>query len=106
MPPDHPNLQLIRKNYAKYAGAVENMDRKVQETLDALKKDGLADETIVIYNSDHGGVMPRAKRFVYDGLAAGDLKPIVARTFRLDDIVEAHRYMESNQQIGKIVVLP
>lgn len=50
--------------------------------------------------------MERAKRFVYDGLAAGDLKPVVARTFGLADIVEAHRYMESNQQIGKIVVLP
>jgi NADPH:quinone reductase-like Zn-dependent oxidoreductase len=49
--------------------------------------------------------MSWAKQFVYDGLAAGDLKPIVARTFALDDIVEAHRYMESNQQIGKIVVL-
>jgi NADPH:quinone reductase-like Zn-dependent oxidoreductase len=49
--------------------------------------------------------MGRAKQFVYDGLAAGGLKPIVARTFGLDEIVEAHRYMESNQQIGKIVVL-
>ena len=49
--------------------------------------------------------MERAKRFVYDGLAAGDLKPVVARTFALDDIVDAHRYMESNQQFGKIVVL-
>ena len=49
--------------------------------------------------------LEQAKRFVYDGLEAGDLKPIVARTFPLDDIVEAHRYMESNQQIGKIVVL-
>ena len=49
--------------------------------------------------------MARAKQFVYDGLAAGKLKPIVARTFSLEDIVEAHRFMESNQQIGKIVVL-
>ena len=49
--------------------------------------------------------MARAKQFVYDGLAAGDLTPIVARTFSLDDIVEAHLFMESNQQIGKIVVL-
>jgi hypothetical protein len=29
----------------------------------------------------------------------------VVRTFSLDDIVGAHRYMESNQQIGKIIVL-
>ncbi len=49
--------------------------------------------------------MARAKQFVYDGLESGDLSPIVARTFKLDDIVQAHRYMESNEQIGKIVVV-
>ena len=43
-------------------------------------------------------------RFVNEGLADGTLKPIVAKTFPLDDIVEAHRYLESNQQIGKVVV--
>jgi NADPH:quinone reductase-like Zn-dependent oxidoreductase len=32
------------------------------------------------------------------------LKPVIAKTFRLNEIVEAHRYLESNQQIGKIVV--
>jgi NADPH:quinone reductase-like Zn-dependent oxidoreductase len=37
-------------------------------------------------------------------LAAGRLKPVLARTFPLTTIVEAHRYLESNQQIGKIVV--
>ena len=36
--------------------------------------------------------------------AAGDFKPRVDRVFPLAQIVEAHRYMESNQQIGKIVV--
>lgn len=49
--------------------------------------------------------MALAKKFVYDGLASGDFKPVIARTFELDDIVEAHRFMESNRQIGKIVVL-
>jgi NADPH:quinone reductase-like Zn-dependent oxidoreductase len=44
------------------------------------------------------------KRFVVEGLASGKLKPIVAKTFTLDEIVEAHRYLESNAQIGKIVV--
>jgi len=46
----------------------------------------------------------RGKRFVIDGLVAGSLKPVIARSFALQDIVEAHRYLESNQQIGKIVV--
>ena len=48
--------------------------------------------------------LERGKRFVVDGLAAGRLKPVIARTFPLAEIVEAHRYLESNQQIGKIVV--
>jgi NADPH:quinone reductase-like Zn-dependent oxidoreductase len=42
--------------------------------------------------------------FIEQGIAAGQLKPVIARTFTLDDIVAAHQYMESNQQIGKIVV--
>jgi NADPH:quinone reductase len=46
----------------------------------------------------------RAISWIYEQLANGKLKPIVARTFNLDQIVDAHRYMESNQQIGKIVV--
>ncbi|MDX1412051.1 MAG: zinc-dependent alcohol dehydrogenase family protein, partial [Nitrospirales bacterium] len=46
----------------------------------------------------------RGKRFVYDALASGKFKPIMDRTFSLENIVEAHRYMESNQQCGKIVV--
>lgn len=48
--------------------------------------------------------MARGKQFVYDGLASGAFEPMVARTFTLDAIVEAHRYMESNRQMGKIVV--
>jgi NADPH:quinone reductase-like Zn-dependent oxidoreductase len=38
------------------------------------------------------------------GLASGHLKPVIARTFPLSQIVEAHRYLESNQQVGKVVV--
>ena len=48
--------------------------------------------------------LERGKKFVNDGLADGTFKPLVARTFPLEQIVEAHRYLESNQQIGKIVV--
>jgi NADPH:quinone reductase-like Zn-dependent oxidoreductase len=46
----------------------------------------------------------RGKRFIYNGIEAGALKPIIDRTFPLESIVEAHQYMESNQQKGKIVV--
>ena len=46
----------------------------------------------------------RAREAILQGLAGGQLRPVIARTFTLDQIVEAHRYLESNQQIGKIVV--
>ncbi|HTQ40131.1 MAG TPA: zinc-dependent alcohol dehydrogenase family protein [Pirellulales bacterium] len=48
--------------------------------------------------------LKRGVDFVVGGLASGKLKPVIAKTFTLDQIVEAHRYLESNQQIGKIVV--
>jgi NADPH:quinone reductase-like Zn-dependent oxidoreductase len=44
------------------------------------------------------------KHFVSEGLTAGRLKPVIARAFPLEEIVEAHRFLESNQQFGKIVV--
>ena len=46
----------------------------------------------------------KAKEYIFNRLLRGDFKPTISRTFRLSDIVEAHRYMESNTQIGKIVV--
>ncbi|HZZ70885.1 MAG TPA: zinc-dependent alcohol dehydrogenase family protein [Pirellulales bacterium] len=48
--------------------------------------------------------MARTKTFIVDGLNAGKLKPIIAKTFPFEQIVDAHRYLESNQQIGKVVV--
>jgi NADPH:quinone reductase-like Zn-dependent oxidoreductase len=46
----------------------------------------------------------RVKHVILQGLAAGHLKPAISRTFPLNQIVEAHRYLESNQQVGKIIV--
>jgi NADPH2:quinone reductase len=48
--------------------------------------------------------LARAKQYIRDGLQSGKLKPVIDRIFSLDAIVEAHRYMESNRQRGKIVV--
>jgi NADPH:quinone reductase-like Zn-dependent oxidoreductase len=48
--------------------------------------------------------MAAGKKYILDGLASGKLKPIIAKTFPLDKIVDAHRYLESNEQVGKVVV--
>ena len=42
--------------------------------------------------------------FVINSLEKGTLKPVIDRVFPLDQIVEAHRYLEASEQIGKIVV--
>jgi len=100
----HPDLPIIRQNYAKYAAAVENMDRKVADTLEALKKDGLYDDTIIIYNSDHGGVMARSKRFLY---ASGVHCPLVIRIPRkLKHLYPAEKPGMSVDRIVSFVDMP
>ncbi|MBP1887712.1 zinc-dependent alcohol dehydrogenase family protein [Sinorhizobium mexicanum] len=45
-----------------------------------------------------------AKAFILEGLADGSLRPMIARIFPFEEIVDAHRFLESNEQFGKIVV--
>ncbi len=72
----HPDEPGIRQTYAKYHDAVNRMDAEVGKTLEELAKAGHAKDTIVIFNSDHGGVMPRSKRFLYD---SGVHAPLILR---------------------------
>ena len=74
--PYHPDIPEMRETYAKYGGAVENMDRTVGEAVQRLKDDGLYEDTIIIYNSDHGGVLARSKRFLY---SSGIHCPLIVR---------------------------
>ena len=46
----------------------------------------------------------KTKKYVFEHLADRSFRPIISRIFPLQDIVEAHRYLESNTQIGKVVV--
>jgi NADPH:quinone reductase-like Zn-dependent oxidoreductase len=48
--------------------------------------------------------LARAKAFILEGLTSGALSPIIAKTFPLENIQEAHRFLEANQHIGKIVI--
>jgi N-sulfoglucosamine sulfohydrolase len=74
--PYHPDIPEMRETYAKYGGAVENMDRTVGEAIQRLKDDGLYEDTIIVYNSDHGGVIARSKRFLY---SSGIHCPLIVR---------------------------
>lgn len=48
----------------------------------------------------------RAIEFISKELTSGKLKPVIDRVFDMSDIVAAHRYLEGNTQIGKILVRP
>lgn len=72
----HPDILKIRQNYAHYHDAVKRMDSEIGRALAGLADNGLAENTIVIYNSDHGGVLPRSKRFLFN---SGTHCPLVVR---------------------------
>ena len=61
-----PDTPGIRGDYASYYNLMEAMDRQIAARLAELEADGLAEDTIVFYYSDNGGVLPRSKRYCYD----------------------------------------
>lgn len=66
VPPYHPDTPEVRQDWARYHDLISVMDAEVGAVLDELAEDGLADDTIVMYFSDHGAGMPRSKRWLYD----------------------------------------
>lgn len=66
LPPYYPDIPTVRRELAYHYGNIHVMDRQVGEILAALAEQGLADDTIVIWTSDHGDGLPRAKRELYD----------------------------------------
>lgn len=71
-----PDTPEIRSNAVEYRQDVTKMDLWIGKVLDQLQQDGLADDTIVIYCSDQGGVLPRRKGCVYD---SGLRVPLIIR---------------------------
>ena len=68
--------ETSRNRLATYYHCISLMDTFVGERLQELEDAGLAEDTIVFYYSDHGGVMPRSKRFIYN---SGTQVPMIVR---------------------------
>lgn len=66
VPPYLPDNAVSRKDIARHYSNIELMDAWVGKLLDELKADGLYDNTIIFFYSDHGGPLPRQKREAYD----------------------------------------
>lgn len=67
IPPYYPDHPAIRKMIAETYDCVRITDNEVGEIIEQLKKDGLLENTIVFFFTDHGYKGPRHKQFCYDG---------------------------------------
>ena len=66
VPPYLPDNEATRNTIARHYNNVELMDAEVGAFIKQLKEDGLYDNTIIFFYSDHGGPLPRQKREIYD----------------------------------------
>ena len=66
VPPYYPDTPVVRRDIAQLYDNIHEMDRQVGQWLARLEADGLLDDTIVIWTTDHGDGLPRAKRELYD----------------------------------------
>ena len=76
VPPYYPDTPLIRRELARFYDCVTAMDIQVGAILKQLEEDGLAENTIVFFYSDHGSGMPRHKRALLD---SGMHVPLIIR---------------------------
>ncbi|WP_209330170.1 sulfatase-like hydrolase/transferase [Lunatimonas salinarum] len=66
LPPYHPDLPEIRNDWARFHDLITLMDKMTGDLLRELEEEGLADNTIVFFYSDHGGQLSRSKRFIFN----------------------------------------
>jgi N-sulfoglucosamine sulfohydrolase len=76
IPPYYPDHPVTREDWAKYLDDATELDRKVGLVLTALERDGLADDTVVVFFGDNGQAHVRGKQFCYE---EGLLVPLIIR---------------------------
>jgi hypothetical protein len=76
VPPYYPDTPTVRADLARHYNNIAAMDAAVGDLLDRLDDEDLSQKTIVIFTSDHGDGLPRAKRWLYD---SGIHVPLIVR---------------------------
>ncbi len=66
LPPYYPDLPEVRSDLARHYDNIHLMDKRVGKILHALESDGLLENTIVVWTTDHGDGLPRSKRELFD----------------------------------------
>lgn len=76
LPPYYPDTPAVREDWKRNYELITALDHWVGQRLEELKEDGLYEDTIIFFWSDHGVGLPRAKRWLYD---SGTHIPLVVR---------------------------
>ncbi|MEX2171553.1 MAG: sulfatase [Pirellulales bacterium] len=91
LPPYYPDTPKVRAEWARYYNLITALDHWVAERLQELDDAGLAENTIVMFWSDHGVGMPRGKRWLYD---SGIHVPLIVR------VPERYQHLGSEATVG------
>ena len=67
VPPYYPDVPVIRKEIAHHYDTIRQTDKELEGIIAALKEDGLIDNTIVFFWTDHGMRLHRHKQWLYEG---------------------------------------
>jgi arylsulfatase A-like enzyme len=67
VPPYYPDHEVYRKEIAHHYNTILKLDEILGDIINKLKEDGLYENTIVFFFSDHGMRLPRHKQFLYEG---------------------------------------
>lgn len=65
-PPYYPDHPLVRREWARYLNSISGMDKTIGRILEQLEKDGLADDTVIMFFGDNGRIEPRGIHWCYD----------------------------------------
>ena len=76
LPPYYPDTPIVREDWKRNYELITAMDAWAGDVIGQLKQDGLYEDTIIFFWSDHGVGLPRAKRWLYD---SGTHIPLVVR---------------------------
>ena len=67
LPPYYPDHPIARRDWADYLESIQVLDGQIGVAMQWLVKEGLADNTIVMYFGDHGRPHVRGKQWLYEG---------------------------------------
>lgn len=66
LPPYYPRDAIMLKDWSTYLDSVRLTDHHVGRVIERLRKEGLLENTLIVFFTDHGISHARGKQFLYD----------------------------------------